>query len=116
MRNLILQIIAGVLSLWLAAKFVPGVQFIGAIQYLIIAGSILGIANFFLKPALNAITLPLRIITLGISGLIINMLMVWIIDIVFPELIIKGIVPLFWTTALIWLVTFFLGLSKQKNS
>ncbi len=107
--------IAGILSLWLATKFVPGVQFVGTIKYLLVAGALLGAVNFFIKPVLNTITLPLRIITLGISGLIINMLMIWALDILFPELIIKGIIPLFWTTALMWLTTFFLGLSK-KNS
>lgn len=115
MRSLILQIIAATLALWLATKFVSGVQFVGEVKYLIIAGAILGAANFFIKPVLNTITLPLRIITLGISGLIINMLMVWIVDVLFAELIIKGIIPLFWTTALLWLAALFLGLTK-KNS
>lgn len=107
--------IAAIISLWLATKFVPGVQFIGEIKYLIIAGAVLGAINFFIKPVLQTITLPLKIITLGLSTLIVNMLMVWLIDIFFPELIIKGIIPLFWTTILIWAAAFFLVLSKKKN-
>lgn len=116
MKNLFFQILAAILSLWLATKFVTGVQFTGQIQYLIIAGAALGVVNHFVRPILNAVTLPLRIITLGLSGLIVNMLMVWIIDILFPELIIQGIIPLFWTTVVIWAVAFFLGLSQKKNS
>lgn len=114
MTKLIFQAIAAILSLWLATKFVPGVQFIGPIKSLIIAGSVLGMINFFIKPVLNAITLPLKIVTVGLSSLILNMLIVWIIDIFFPELIIKGFVALFWTTVLIWIVAFFLILSKEK--
>jgi hypothetical protein len=35
-------------------------------------------------------------------SLMINMAIIWAIDILFPELIIKGIAPLFYTTLIIW--------------
>jgi len=109
MTRLISQIIAGILGLWLATEFVPGVEFVGPIQILLLAGLILGLVNFFLKPILNLITLPLRIITLGLFGLVINMAMIWLVDIIFRELIILGIIPLFWTTIIIWGLNLFLG-------
>lgn len=109
MTRLIVQIIAGILGLWLATEFVPGVEFVGPIQTLLLAGLILGLVNFFLKPILNLITLPLRIITLGLFGLVINMAMIWLVDVIFPELIILGIIPLFWTTIIIWGLNLFLG-------
>jgi putative membrane protein len=114
MINLIFQIVAGVLSLWLATKFVPGVEFVGEIKYLILAGSVLGLINFFIKPVLKFITLPLRIITFGLFSLVINMAMVWAVDVIFPELIISGIIPLFWTTLIVWGISFFLGLHETK--
>ena len=110
-----MQIIAGIASLWLATKFVSGVEFIGEIQYLLIAGCALGLINFFIKPLLKIITLPLRILTFGLFSLVINMAVVWIIDIFFPELIIQGIIPLFWTTLIIWGVSLFLGLYVPKR-
>lgn len=110
MTTLIFQIIAGILSLWLAVKYVPGVELMeGEMKYLIMAGCVLGLINFFIKPILKIITLPFRILTLGLLGLAINMLLVWAIDILFPELIIEGIVPLFWTTLIAWIVSYFLG-------
>lgn len=116
MSRLLFQIIAGILGLWLAVKFVPGVEFIGPIKTLLLAGLILGLINFFIKPILNKITLPFRIITLGLFSLIINMAIVWIVDIIFPELIISGLLPLFWTTLIIWGLSFLFGLSTpQKN-
>ncbi len=115
MSKLFFQIIAGILSIWLAVKFVPGVEFVGEIKYLIIAGAILGLINFFIKPILNLLTMPLRILTLGLFSLIINMALVWVIDIVFPELIISGLIPLFWTTLIVWGVSFFLGLYTPKS-
>ena len=115
MVKLIFQMIAGILSFWLAVKFVPGIEFVGEIKYLIFAGCFLGLINFFLKPILKIITLPLRVLTFGLFSLVINMLMIWAVDIFFPELIIQGIIPLFWTTAIVWLVSFFLGLYTPRR-
>lgn len=115
MGKLIIQIIAGVASLWLAAEFVPKVDFVGDLQYLFLAGGFMGIINFFIKPILKIITLPLKILTFGLFSLVINMAMVWIVDIFFPELIIQGIVPLFWTTLVVWGVSILLGLYTPRR-
>lgn len=115
MIKLIFQAIAATAGLWLAVRFVPGVEFVGEIKYLILAGVVLGVINFFLKPIINFITLPLRVITFGLFSLVINMALIWIIDIVFPELIIQGLIPLFWTTLIIWVVSIFLGFYPTKR-
>ncbi len=108
MWSLILQVISGILGIWLAQKYVPGVEFIGSWQTLALCGAILGLLNFFIKPILKTITLPLKILTLGLFGLIINMLLVWVVDIVFPELIIPGLISLFWTSLIVWGISFIL--------
>ena len=113
--NLIFQVGGGILSFWLAIKFVPGVEFTGENKYLLLAGLVLGLINFFIKPILNLITLPLRIITFGLFSLIINMLIIWVVDIVFSELIISGLIPLFWTTLIVWGVSIFFGLSSRRK-
>jgi len=116
MQRIFWHIVAGIASLWLATKFVSGVSFTGDIKYLILAGAILGLINFFIKPLLNLITLPLRVLTLGLFSLVINMLIVWLIDVLFVELEIIGLVPLFWTTAIVWLVSMFLGVYGQNKN
>jgi len=116
MIKLIFQIAGGVLSFYLAVRFVPGVDFEGETKYLVMAGAFLGLINFFIKPILNIITLPLRILTFGLFGLIINMSLIWFVDVIFPELVIPGIVPLFWTTLIVWIVGYFLGFGSQKKN
>jgi len=101
-RRLILQIIAGILGIWLAIRFIPRVEFADSWQILILAGLVLGLINFFIKPILKIITLPLRILTFGLFGLVINMGMLWIVTLVFPKLKISGILPLFLTSIIIW--------------
>ena len=109
MRNFFVKIVSSVLGLWIAVSFVTGVNFTGSLKSLAIAGVLLGLVNFFIKPILKIITLPVRMLTLGLFGLIINMAMVWAIDIFYPELVIVGVMPLFWTTLII------LGLSIILN-
>jgi len=126
MNSLILQIIAGILGIFLATKFVPGVsleilpgqsslfgiEFTASWQILLLIGFALGLINFFIKPVLKMITLPLRILTFGLFSLVINMGIIWAVDILFPELVISGIIPLFWTTVIVLGVSLLLGLVK----
>jgi putative membrane protein len=127
LSRLLLHIIAGIISIWIVVSIVPGVkieiipnvsaffeiQLIALWQVLILIGSILGLINFLIKPILNAITLPLKILTLGLFGLIINMAIIWIIDIMFLELKILGLIPLFWTAIIVWLTSFILGVYRK---
>lgn len=115
MWRLFLQIIAGILGIWLAVMYIPGVEFTGngSWQTLALAGIILGLINFFIKPFLKVITLPIRIVTFGLFGLVINMLTVWIVDFIFPELvfpekIISKIIAFFWISFIVWGINFIL--------
>ena len=108
MWNLILRVAGSTAGIWLADRYVNGVQVSGDWKTFLIIGAVLGAVNFFLKPLLNAIALPLKILTLGLFSLIINMVLVWLVDIAFTELGITGLSPLFWTTAIVWLVNYVL--------
>jgi len=101
MRDLFIKITSGIFGLWLATQFVAGVEFTGTWKILLFAGFLLGLINCFIKPILKFFTLPLRILTLGLVGLIINMAMIWLIDIFFVELVVVGILPLLWTTLIV---------------
>lgn len=104
------QIIAGILGLWLAIKFVPGVEFIGTTKVLYLMGFVLGLINFFLKPLLKKISFIFIVLTFGLFSLILNMLLVWTIDILFHELAINGLKALFLTTIIVsglsWILSF----------
>ena len=115
MRNFLVKIVSGTLGLWLAVNFVPGVDFTGSLKSLAIAGVLLGLVNFFVKPILKIVTLPLRMLTLGLFELVINMAMVWAIDIFYSELIITGLLPLFWTTLIVWGLSIILGLFFNRK-
>lgn len=119
MKTFIINIIVGFLALYLATLLISGVLVIGGftqqIKVLIISGIVLGIVNSLLKPIVGIITIPLKIITLGLFGLVVNMLMVWIVDIIFPSLIINGIIPLFWISLLICFLNFIIFRIFKKS-
>ena len=102
MKKLILQILSATAGIWLAARFVSNVAFAGTIPTLFLIGLVLGLINFFIKPLIKLITLPLNLLTLGLFSLVIDMVIIWVIDIFFLELIILGIMPLVWTTLFVW--------------
>ena len=122
--KLIFHIISGILGLFLAIKlsesgavrFIYGIEFTGPIETLLITGGIVGLFNFFIKPVLKIIFLPLRILTFGLISLIINMILVWVaVDILSP-IEILGLLPLFWTTFIIWILNFLFGLRDPKKN
>jgi len=107
--GLIWQMIGAFLALYVSSKIVPGFVFQGQLVDLILPAIVLGLINHFVKPILNFITLPLRILTFGLFGFIINILIVWLIDILFIQIDIKGLMALFYTTLIVWLVGYFLS-------
>lgn len=130
MKRLLSQVIAATLGLWLASKFVAGVviraypetNFFGLPiteqwQIFLLLGVILGSLNYFVKPILKTLALPLEIVTLGFLGLFINTGLIWLLDIIFDELSIPIIRPLAYTTLIIWglsiIVDFFLVKNKS---
>ena len=111
--NLLLQVVAGIAGLWLAVRYIPQVDLEGTLLTLVYAGVLLGLINALIKPILKIVTLPLRILTLGLFGLVINILMVWVVDIVFVELIITGLMPLLWTTLIVWGLSIVLSITSK---
>jgi putative membrane protein len=126
LERLFWHIVAGILAIFLATRFIPGVSleilprgstFFGIVfnqqwQILFLTGAILGIINFFVKPILKVLTLPLRILTLGLFSLILNMAIIWFLDVLLQEFQILGITALFLTTITVWIINFLLGLRK----
>ncbi|MBI2121180.1 MAG: phage holin family protein [Candidatus Wildermuthbacteria bacterium] len=111
LRALLFDIASGILGIWLASRFIEGVQFAGSLQTLLIAGTALGIVFALVRPFLRLLAFLFRIIILlGVSVGV-----VWVLTIYFPALTIHGFMPLFWTavavSAISLLATAFSGRS-----
>ncbi len=128
MKSLLSQIVSAGLGLWLATIFVAGVSitaypatnFFGIHltaqwELFILFGIILGLLNFFVKPILNIITLPLRILTLGIFSFVINVGLIFALDIMFKEFSAPLLYPLFFTTLIVWGLNLLLSTFVLRN-
>ena len=115
MKKLLSQIVSAGLSLWLATIFVSGVavtyyansSFFGISitaqwQMFLVLGIILGLLNFFIAPILKIIALPLRIVTFELFTLVIDMGLIWFLDLIFDEITVPWMWPLIYTTLILW--------------
>jgi putative membrane protein len=89
----LLSILLKAVTFWaIGAKVFPGSFVVegGEIAYIILA-VVFTIFNSFLKPILNIITLPIRLLTLGLSSLALNALLLWGTEIVVNFLAISNV-------------------------
>jgi putative membrane protein len=104
-------IVGRLLFAWIANAIAIGVAvaLIGSINAtglgaIVLAGLVFGIVNLLVKPVLTLLTLPLHIITLGLSLFLVNMAMfaltAWIVD----DLEVGGVWSVAGGTVVIWLV------------
>ncbi|PIR82964.1 hypothetical protein COU19_03065 [Candidatus Kaiserbacteria bacterium CG10_big_fil_rev_8_21_14_0_10_56_12] len=86
--------IVAAVSIGIAAYLVPGVtvDLAGAI----ITAIVLGALNYFIRPLLLVLTLPITVLTLGLFSLIINALLVLVAAAVVPGFVVSG----FWSALL----------------
>jgi putative membrane protein len=89
MVELLVRLIINAALLLVVARLVPGLYvdgwgsaFIGAV--------LLGLVNFFIRPVMVILTLPLTIVTLGLFLLIVNALMLWLVSRLIPGIHLRG--------------------------
>jgi putative membrane protein len=82
---------------------------IGRWGSILLGAAVLGLANAIVKPVLAILTLPVILLTLGLSYFAINVLMLALAEWIAPEFTIDG----FWTyvgaTIVVWLVNWILN-------
>ena len=66
------------LGLWLCVLYIPGITLTGTapaervVLYYLIAGGILGLVNFLVRPIFVLFSIPLYILTLGLFFIVVN--------------------------------------------
>jgi len=78
MTKFILRWTINAVALFLAVRFVPGVNLQGGWVSIIWLALIFGLINAFLRPLLKLLTCPLIALTLGLFTLLINTFLFWL--------------------------------------
>lgn len=112
MRKIFRCILAGILSLFVADFLISevtlhpipgrsiylGIKLKEYWQVLFFVGTVFGLMRFFLGPIIAFFNFFLKYFTFGLSSLIFNIFLVWLLDLFFVELTISGILAILGTT------------------
>ena len=104
MRRLIIGTAGNAVALWLAARVVGNVDLSHSWWTVILASLVLTLLNWYVKPVIQFLSIPLVLLTLGIALFFISMLMLWLTSAVVSGFDISGFWPLVKATIIVWLV------------
>lgn len=91
LQKLIIGIVLNGLALFGVTYILTDIQYTGDIYFFLLGGLVMGILNSIVKPVLKMLTLPLHILTIGISLILLNGVIFWMLDVVIDTLVIQGI-------------------------
>ena len=102
--RLVIVWLSNCLALLVAAAVIPAIGYGDDFGTLLLAGLILGIVNFIVRPWIILFTLPAVILSLGLALLAINALMLWLTSKIVDQFTVGG----FWSTIggalIVWVV------------
>jgi putative membrane protein len=99
MVNFLIRLVVNAFALWVAATYIPGPPGIAfsddSIPTILLVALVFGLVNAFLKPIVKLLSLPVRIVTLGLFSLVINTAMLALTAGIVEEFSIDGFVSAF---------------------
>lgn len=125
--KLLLRVLVAAAALGVATAVVPGIELrsgstVSKILTLIVVALIFGVANAVLKPIIKTIGCIFYLLTLGLIGLVVNGLLLWLSSWVAGKLTlpfhITGFWPAFWGAIIVGLVGWLLNtlLDDRRHS
>ena len=116
MLRLIIHVLSNAIGIWASARLVHGIHFYGNWKWLILAGAVLGLINFIIKPIIKLISLPLIWITLGLFTIVINVFLLNLASKIVPAFVIDTWTAAFWAVIVISFINFIvLSLAGDEN-
>ena len=92
MIGFLIRLAISALGLWLAARFVPGVEIQGDAT-LLLAALLLGIVNAVVRPVVVLLTLPVTLLTLGLFLWVVNAAMFGLVAALLDDFGVAGFGP-----------------------
>lgn len=96
MKKFIIQVVGvGLVMYYVLPTIVEGISIDNG-RTAIIAALLFAIINFAIKPIVSVITLPINILTLGLFGLLINVLLFWFVASIIDGFVVVNFVAALW--------------------
>lgn len=114
-NKFVIQILTNSIAVFIASKIVSGFtlsedNFIT----LLFIGFTFGLINFFIKPILKIISIPMIFFTFGLFTIVINIAMLLLLDYFVTEMNIENLSAAFWGMIVISAVNIFIGTFSKK--
>lgn len=85
MKQALRSILVYSIAIVLTSMVLPGIDYGHNFTTLILTAIVMGISNTFIRPVLSLILLPVNIITLGLVGLFMNAIILFIVTLLVPN-------------------------------
>lgn len=92
MTKILTRLLAVVVALLVASKYIPGIVVDDVYTALVVA-LLLGVINLIVRPILLILTLPITILTLGLFLFVLNALLFWFVGSFVEGFEVAGFVP-----------------------
>ena len=122
--KVLLRVVITAIALFVATAVVPGIQLLAAttlskVTTLVVVALIFGVVNVVLKPIVKTLGCVFYLLTLGLIGLVVNALLLWLTSWVAGKLSepfhITGFWPAFWGAIIVGLVSWLLSITLGEN-
>lgn len=110
MRNLVIRLFINAVALWVAARFVPGIELSGEFLPILLVAAVFGLVNALIKPFVLLLSIPVVVLTLGLFTLVINALMLMLTAAMVGALSVEGFGAAFLGSLLISIVSLLFSL------
>jgi putative membrane protein len=114
--RLLLAWLGNCLGLLLAAAIVPAISYQHDLGTLLLAGAILGLVNFALRPLVILLTLPAVVLSFGLALLAINALMLWLTGKLVEGLHVGGFFSTLAGALIVWLANLLMRLGTRPDA
>lgn len=110
-----LLFLVNAIALYLATLLVAGVTIPLKLESFAVVVAVLSLIHLFIRPLIRIVLSPIIILTLGLASILVNALTLYLLDLILPNVVISGLLPLFLTTLIVSVVsTIFGAISKVK--
>jgi putative membrane protein len=92
----LIRLLVNAAALWVATRFVPGVEFSGDWVPFLGVALVFGFVNAFIRPVAKVLAFPVILLTLGLFSLVINAFMLWLTSVLSTPLGLGFHVSGFW--------------------
>lgn len=122
--HLLIRLIGSAAALAIAAAVVPGIELgpgstVSKVLTLLVVALIFGVVNAVLKPIIKTVGCLFYVLTLGLVGLVVNGLLLWLTSAVAGALSlpfhITGFLPAFLGALIVTVAGWLLGLVTDRN-